>query len=105
MSNDLGFVLRVLDVLESAGTKGWVFGGWAEELRGAPARAHKDVDILCPGEDFSVMKKLFRSGQLEEIVEKRSVYKRAFLLDGIMVELFLAQKDIRGLFTTFKNGT
>lgn len=34
-------------------------------------------------------------------VEERSAHKRAFVLDGVLVELRLVQRDEAGYFTTF----
>ena len=51
--HDLSFVLRVADLLEGARLRTWLFGGWAEELRGLRApREHSDIDLLYPGRDF-----------------------------------------------------
>ena len=49
--NDLGFVMRVVDLLEDARLRVWLFGGWAEELRGLRAPCeHTDVAAtLFPG--------------------------------------------------------
>ena len=45
--NDLSFVMRVVDMLEDARLRVWLFGGWAEELRGLRAPCeHADVDFL-----------------------------------------------------------
>lgn len=93
---------RVLSVLEEAGAPCWLFGGWAEELRRVCApRSHADVDLLCPGEDFAAVERMLGESELEEIEGKRFRHKRAFLFEGVMVEVFLVQRDTRGLFTSF----
>jgi hypothetical protein len=102
VSCDLAFVRRALCLLAAGGADCWIFGGWAEELRGlCPARAHKDVDLLCLSGDFAVVERLLRAQRLEEIAGKRFEHKRALVLDGVMVELFLVRRDQRGLFTDF----
>jgi hypothetical protein len=94
--NDLAFVLRVVDLLASHGLRTWVFGGWAEELRGfrAPS-AHADVDLLYPAPDFARLETL----ELDWIAAKRFRHKRAFVLDGVMVELVLVARDEHGWHT------
>jgi hypothetical protein len=102
VSCDLNFVRRALGLLAAGGANCWIFGGWAEELRGlCPARAHKDVDLLCLSGDFAVVERLLRAQRLEEIAGKRFAHKRAVVFEGVMVELFLVQRDRRGLFTDF----
>ena len=98
--NDLALVERVIGLLASHGVPAWVFGGWAEELLGiAPARGHVDIDLLVAGDDWSAVDVLL--GELDEIEAKRFAHKRAFVLDGVMVELFLVRRDGDSLFTPF----
>jgi len=56
---------------------------------------------LHQAQDFSVVDGLLRHRTLEEIEGKRFAHKHAFLLDGVLVELFLIERDDRGLFTSF----
>jgi aminoglycoside-2''-adenylyltransferase len=94
--NDLAFVERAVALLASKGVDAWVFGGWAEELRGLiKPREHVDLDLLYPAEDWSIVDNLF----LDWVEGKRFDWKRAFMLEGITVELFLVQYDARGWFT------
>ena len=104
--NDHGFVLKVTSLLDEALVRVWVFGGWAEELQGlVPARAHRDVDLLHLGENFARVDALLRAEPgLTEIVAKRFAHKRAFLLDGVMVELFLVQSAADGYYTDLPGG-
>ena len=98
--NDLALVERVIRLLASRGVPAWVFGGWAEELLGlAPARAHGDIDLLVAGDDWCAVDVLLP--ELDEIEAKRFPHKRAFVLDGVMVELFLVRRDDESRFTTF----
>lgn len=98
--NDLALVERVIGLLASRGVPAWVFGGWAEELLGlAPPRAHGDIDLLVAGADWSAVDDLLP--ELDEITAKRFAHKRALVLDGVMVELFLVRCDDESLFTTF----
>ena len=94
--NDLAFVERAVMLLEAKGVDTWVFGGWAEELRGLiKPREHVDLDLLYPAEDWSIVDNLY----LDWIEGKRFDWKRAFKLEEITVELFLVQYDARGWFT------
>jgi hypothetical protein len=94
--NDLNFVLRAFDLLSSHRIRTWIFGGWGEELRGlAPPRAHPDVDLLYPARDWSRVDRL----DLDWVAAKRLRWKRAFVLDGIRVELFRVDRDGEGWFT------
>ena len=104
--NDLLFVRDVMDRLDRGGIRTWLFGGWAEEMLGlTPARAHHDVDLLYPAADFtSVDAFIARSSDLAEIVQKRFGHKRAFLNQGIMIELMLVQ-HVDGRHITLYRGT
>jgi hypothetical protein len=94
--NDLKFVDRAVSRLSSKGVDTWVFGGWGEELRGLiKPREHADVDLLYPADDWRVVDDLY----LDWVDAKRFPWKRAFMLEGIMVELFLARHDARGWYT------
>lgn len=101
-SNDLAFARNVTARLAAAGVLTWVFGGWAEELlRLRPARAHRDLDLLYPAADFTDADTFMASGsQVTEITGKRFPHKRAFLDDGIMVELLLVQSPSPGKYVT-----
>jgi hypothetical protein len=99
--NDLDFVLRAVDLLRSEGVCTWVFGGWGEELRGlAPPSSHSGLDLLYPARDWQRVDAL----DLDWIAAKRRPGKRAFKLDGTMVELLLVERDERGWFTERSKG-
>jgi hypothetical protein len=103
--NDLAFVMRVVDMLEDARLRVWLFGGWAEELRGLRAPCdHTEIDVLYPGRDFARVDRLV-SEVGEEIVAGRAAHKRAFLFEGAMIELMLVQKDENGWFTELPRRT
>jgi hypothetical protein len=102
--NDLPFVMRVVDLLAEGGLSAWLFGGWAEELRGlVPPCSHRDVDLLYPAPNFERLDDFFLAERLDEVGEDRS-YARAFSLDGITVELLLVSRDADGWFTDFRSG-
>ena len=102
--NDLDFVLRAVDLLWSHKVRTWIFGGWGEELRGlAPQREHVDLDLLYPARDWSRVDAL--DADLINIAwmnAKHLPWKRAFRLDGVMVELFRADRDELGWFTQLR---
>ena len=94
--NDLAFVLRAVDLLRSHGVRTWLCGGWAEELRGhRPPGEHTDLDLLYPARNWARVDEL----DLDWIAAKQAPWKRAFTLDGTMVELLLVERDARGWFS------
>lgn len=100
--NDLTFVRGVLSFLADLGMRVWIFGGWAEELRGiVPPRKHADIDLVFPADDFALIDDAIRAGQLTEIGGKRFPHKRAFVLGDVMVEMLLVEEDGHGLHTDF----
>jgi Aminoglycoside-2''-adenylyltransferase len=97
--NDLAFVQRAVSLLASKGIATWVFGGWGEELRGLILpREHVDLDVLYAADDWDEVDALY----LDWIDAKAHPWKRAFVLDGVVVELFLVQRDEQGWFTQLK---
>jgi hypothetical protein len=97
--NDLQFVMRVVDLLEDARLRVWLFGGWAEELRGLRAPCeHTDVDFLYPGRDFARVDRF-----LGETADTRP-HKRTFEVEGVPVDLLLVQKDEQGWYTQLPHG-
>ena len=101
--NDLQFVMRAADLLAEGGFRVWLFGGWAEELRGLVAPCeHRDVDLLYPGPDFRRLDAFLSQLGLAAARGQRSV--RTFVLDGIPVELLLVRRDAGGWFSDFPGG-
>ena len=97
--NDVAFVERAVALLQAKGVNTWIFGGWGEELRGLiRPRQHADLDLLFPAPDWRDVDVL----SLAWIAGKRFAWKRAFVLEGTMVELFLVQRDERGWYTQLK---
>jgi hypothetical protein len=95
--NDLPFVLRAVDLLWSKGVRTWICGGWADELRGlSPVRQHEDLDLLYPAPGWSRVDRL----DLEWVEGKRFPWKRAFVLDDVLVELVLVERDAEGAWFT-----
>jgi len=96
---DLSFLMRVVDLLEDARLRVWLFGGWAEELRGLRAPCeHSDVDFLYPGRDFArVDRWLGGAGDTRP-------HKRTFEYEGVPIELMLVQRDEQGWFTQLPSG-
>ncbi len=102
--NDLPFVMGVVDLLAQGGLSAWLFGGWAEELRGlVPPGSHRDLDLLYPAPNFDRLDAFFLSERLDEVGEDRS-YARAFRLEGVTIELLLVRRDADGWFTDFRAG-
>ena len=99
--NDLDFVQEVVELLGARGVKVWVFGGWAEQLLGLDGpRRHVDVDLLYPAESFAAVDAL----DLPFVEGKHFSHKRAFAHEGVLVELFLVQRDPQGYYTDMPRG-
>jgi Aminoglycoside-2''-adenylyltransferase len=98
--NDLLFVERAQSLLRDRGIETWIFGGWGEELRGLiRPREHADLDLLYPSETWEEVDGL--TG-LDWVPGKRRPWKRAFVLDGAMIELFLVRRDRQGWYTALQ---
>jgi hypothetical protein len=93
-----GFVLALMSRLSQAQIMTWLFGGWAEEMWGIfPPRHHRDVDLLYPAPGFAYLDQwLAQAADLAVIPEKKFSHKRAFLLEGIMVEVILLESGKTG---------
>lgn len=103
--NNCSLLLRLLDALHTAQIPVRVFGGWAEELLGLIApRAHGDIDLLLPGMDFDTLDMWLSRTELPEIAAKCFSHKRAFLFDGVMVEVLLVRQFGPVLQTDFFSG-
>ena len=91
--NDLAFVRETMQLLEGAGIRTWLFGGWAEEILGlSRPRAHHDLDLLYLAGDFAAVDAMLAArDELAEIPAKRLPHKRAFVRLGIMTELILVR--------------
>ena len=106
IANDLLFLVSLIDDLSRCGINAWVFGGWAEELRGLRlAGPHGDVDLLYPAADFERIDALLRSHpSMIEIHQKRFSHKRAAEYQGVRVEFFLLEPDGHRYVTRFFDG-
>jgi hypothetical protein len=95
--NDLTFVEEAQTLLRGLGIETWIFGGWGEELRGLiRPREHADLDLLYPAESWDDVDALIG---LDWLPGKSRPWKRAFVLGGTTVELFLVQRDRQGWYT------
>jgi hypothetical protein len=99
---DLEPVIDLISGLRSRSISVWVFGGWAEQLRGLRAPGvHCDIDLLYPGHDWGDIDALIATESVREVAAKRSSHKRAIIWREVMVELFLVRCDDRGPHTIF----
>lgn len=100
MKNDREFLLNIYKRFDGFDVQTFIFGGWAEELLGIiKPREHKDIDLLYLADDFRFVDEFIHKNNLQEIIEKRFAHKRAFKIEGIMVEVFLVSK-VRGKYVT-----
>jgi hypothetical protein len=99
-------VSETLRRLQQAGVQLWVFGGWAEELwRVTPPRPHNHIDLLYRAESFEVLDQIIAAEPaFVEIALKRFSHKRAFVYQGVMVEIFLAHGLAPHFVTSFFAG-
>jgi hypothetical protein len=94
VANDLRLVRRIVELLREGGVSVRIFGGWAEELLGlSPPRPHRDVDLLVLAHGFEQVDALIGELALDEVVAKRFAHKRAFVFEGVLVELFLVSGE------------
>jgi hypothetical protein len=92
MPTDLGLLQSVLLRLDEARFAVLIFGGRAGEQPGLfPSRCHRDVDLLRPDPDHTMLDRFL--GKSLAITEKRSSQKRAFVVEGILEELFITRRD------------
>jgi len=75
-------------------------------LRGLRAPCeHSDIDLLYPGRDFNRVDRFIeRAAAVGGEVGKNRPHKRAFELEGVLVELLLVQRDDNGWFTDLPGG-
>ncbi len=92
-ANNLQFVKSLYSLLRSESVQTFVFGGWAEELQSMISpREHKDIDLLYIGDNFLSVDNFIQKYHLKII--KQFPHKRAFLFSGIMIEIFLVNKNL-----------
>jgi len=93
-------LLEIVTKLQNEGLEIVVFGGWSAELQGIEnARLHSDIDLLILDGDFNHLVKFITHNEWEVI--KSYSHKKAFIVDSIMVEVFLVKIDDNELATEF----
>jgi hypothetical protein len=91
--NTLSHLRAVVAELQGCGFRVAVFGGWAEELLElTPPRVHSDIDLLVLDADVEVLDAFVAAHG--PIAAKRFSHKRAFISDGVLVELFLVHNGV-----------
>jgi hypothetical protein len=92
VKNDLSLVRSVIADLQKSHFEVLLIGGWAEELHCvAQPRHHEDIDVVLLDAALDALGAFV--AQRQEVVEKRLSQKRAYLADGVLIELFLARWD------------
>lgn len=100
MYNNIQFLTSLIDELYSHNIVVVIFGWRAEELsKVIEPKPHKDIDLLYIAEDFSELEKAMKNNK--EIEAKRLYHKRAYIINNIMVEFFLLQKQWKIYYTNF----
>ncbi len=93
--NNRALLSATVAELRRAGLDVWVFGGWAKELLGqCPSRLHGDVDLVLRADNFLPFDQFLSRSPYVEVAEKRSSHKRAYMRNGILVEVFIASPAI-----------
>jgi hypothetical protein len=83
--------VRAVRLLDDAGFEVALAGGWSRELLGLEApRQHSDIDLVVTDADPAALDAWLSTH--DEIEAKRFLHKRAFRLDGVMVELHLVRR-------------
>src|SRR3954451_2267356 len=83
--------IDALRLIEAAGFQVALVGGWSRQLLGLESpRAHSDIDLVVTDVDIAALDHWLSAH--DEIVAKRVAHKRAFRLDGTMVELHLVTR-------------
>jgi hypothetical protein len=97
--------LKTLQTLDHMRLATWVFGGWAEELRGLRSPGpHGDIDLLYPAQNFERLDAQIAAARIQEIPQKHLSHKRAIELEGIRIEFFLLEPDRDGHRTSLFDG-
>jgi hypothetical protein len=92
-ANDLTLLSTIVDTLRAHSLDIWVFGGWAEQLKGLRQPGpHADTDLLIRATNFRQLEVVLADiPGVTEIPEKHFSHKRAFEWNGVRVEVFLVQ--------------
>ena len=91
MTGETSLALQALRMVEHAGFKVALVGGWSRQLFGLePPRPHSDVDLVVTDAEMVALDRWLSSQ--DELVESDFLTKRAFRLDGTMVELHLVTR-------------
>ena len=103
MTDGLTQIRAIVSRLRNRGVQVQVMGGWGEELVGlTPPRPHKDLDLLCAADDLPALESLIEEDdKIEDVPVKRTACSRAFEIDGLFVDCYLARRDSIGWFTNF----
>ena len=97
-------VAEILRLLDDGGAGCLLFGGWAEEALGLRRpRTHGDLDLLLPARSFRVLDDLLLGGGASwlDVPLKRFAHKRAFLSEGLLVEVILVRQEAGRPFSMF----
>lgn len=100
MQAELALLHGVVDGLTGAGLDVRLIGGWAEEILGlARPGPHRDIDLLVIDADPQDLD-AFLAGQ-DEVALKHLPHKRAYVVNGVVVELLLVSRGPNGAVTHF----
>lgn len=103
MAVSLSLLFQVSDALTRAGLTCHLFGGFAEEARGLrPPAPHDDIDLLLEIDTVSPLDHALACclPAARPLTAKRFHHKRAFVLEGCLVELLLVSRSYDGACRT-----
>jgi hypothetical protein len=91
--NTKQLVITTVRELRDQGLTVLLGGGWAKEFLGLiEPRAHKDIDLYFLDTDLCPIDAFIAARGYEEIPQKHLRHKRAFLKNGVMVEIVLIRR-------------
>ncbi len=105
-SRQLGALARVDALLERAGLRYWLFGGWAVDFHaGSVTRAHDDVDIAVWLADLPRIAELLEADAWRHAPSHDDDGGTGYERDGVRLELTYLVRDADGrIFTPLRHG-
>ena len=104
IQNTLTLLENVLLLLKENKLNCYLFWWWAEELLWMrEPRPHNDIDLIYCDKDFDIVDTFLSNlpSWIEEVTAKRFAHKRAFLINDVVCELFLASRCEKTIETNF----
>lgn len=99
-TNNKNSTARLVQELRKNGLNIIIFGGWSVELQKLKEPwKHSDIDLLLVDNTFNSLNRLVNERCWK--ICKSYNHKKAFLIDGVMVEVFLVMPEEKRFITRF----